>query len=60
LFALLGLANLLLALQGAAVLIRYRAMMPFMYLVLVVDHFGSEAILRVSSIIRSGAATVGA
>jgi len=59
-FALLGLANLLLALQGVAVLIRYRAMIPFMYLVLLIDHFGSEAILRVNPIARAGAATVGA
>jgi hypothetical protein len=59
-FALLGLSNLLLALQGVVALIRYRTMIPFMYLVLLIDHFGSEAILRVTPIARSGAATVGA
>jgi hypothetical protein len=59
LFALLGLSNLLLALQGVVVLIRYRAMLPFMYLVLLSDHFGSKALLLVNPIARSGAATVG-
>jgi hypothetical protein len=59
LFALLGLSNLLLALQGIVVLSRYRAMIPFMYLVLLIDYFGSKALLLVYPIARSGAATIG-
>ncbi len=54
LFALLGLFQLLLALQGVVVLIRYRAMIPFTYLLLVIQQFANKAILLVHPIARSG------
>lgn len=54
LFALAGLFRLLLALQGLLVLVRYRAMIPFMFLVLLVLHLGSKALLILHPIARSG------
>jgi hypothetical protein len=46
--------------QGVVVLVRYRAMIPFMYLLLLVLQLGSKALVLVNPIARSGAATVGA
>jgi hypothetical protein len=57
LFAHLGLYLLLLALLGVMVLIRYRAMIPFMYLLLLVQQLGGWAILAVHPIVSSGAAS---
>jgi len=57
LFALAGLFNLLFALQGAVVLIRYRAMIPFMYLLLLIQGLGSKALLLAHPVIRSGVPT---
>lgn len=54
LFALAGLFRVLLALQGLLVLIRYRAMIPFMFLLLLVLHLGSKALLLVHPIAKSG------
>lgn len=54
LFALAGLFRVLVALQGLLVLIRYRAMIPFMFLVLLVLHLGSKAVLLVHPIAKSG------
>src|SRR5579862_4280134 len=45
LFAIAGLFRVLLALQGVLVLIRYRAMIPFMYLLLLILHLGSKMLL---------------
>jgi hypothetical protein len=59
LFALLGLSDLLLALLSLVVLIRYRAMIAFTYLLLSIDELGSRAILLVHPTARSGAATAG-
>lgn len=59
LFALLGLYTLLLALLGAVVLIRYRAMIPFMYLVFLVQQLGSRALLLTNPVVRSGPTSVG-
>src|SRR5689334_15375391 len=39
---------------GLLVLIRYRAMIPFMFLVLLVLHLGSKAVLLVHPIAKSG------
>ena len=44
LFALLGLYLLLFALLGLVVLIRYRAMIPLMYLLLLLQQLGSRAL----------------
>jgi hypothetical protein len=53
-FAIAGLFRVLLALQGVMVLLRYRTMIPFMYLVLLILHLGSKALLLVHPIARSG------
>lgn len=57
LFAIAGLFRLLLALQGVLVLIRYRAMIPFMFLLLLVVHLGSRVLLMVNPVAKSGVAT---
>ena len=54
LFAITGLFRVLLALQGVAVLIRYRAMIPFMYLLFLVLHLGSKVLLQLHPVARSG------
>ena len=59
LFALLGLLTLLFALLGAVVLIRYRAMIPLMYLMLLIQQLGSKALLLMHPIVRSGSASLG-
>ena len=45
LFALLSFSNLLLALQGGVVLVRYRALVPLFYLLLLVQALGVKAVL---------------
>lgn len=52
-FALLGLYFLLFALLGAVVLIRYRAMIPFLYIFLLAQQLGSKALLFANPIVRS-------
>ena len=54
LFALLGLCQLILALLGIVVLIRYRAMIPLMYLLLLIQQVGSRLVLLVNPIARLG------
>jgi len=54
LFALLGLYLLLFALLGAVVLIRYRAMIPFMYLLMLIQQLGSRVLGLLHPIARSG------
>ena len=56
LFALLGLYHLLVALLGVVVLIRYRSMIPFMYLFLLLQQLGSKALLLANPVVRSGPA----
>lgn len=53
-FALAGLFRLLLALEGLLVLVRYRSMIPFMFLVLLALHLGSKLLLVLHPIARSG------
>ena len=53
LFALLGLSRLLFGLLGVMALIRYRAMIPFVYLLLLVLQLGSKALLLLHPAIRS-------
>ena len=53
LFALLGLSRLLFALLGVMALIRYRAMIPFIYLLLLALQLGSKALLLLHPAIRS-------
>lgn len=54
-FSFWGLCTVLFALQGVVALIRYRAMIPFMYLLLLTEHVGRKALVLVHPIVRSGA-----
>ena len=56
---LLALLGLVLPLQGVVVLIRYRTMIPFMYLCLLLMDLGKRLVLLVNPIERSDAAFVG-
>ena len=53
LFALLGLFSLLLALLGLVVLVRYRAMIPFLYLFLLIQEVGNKVVLLAYPVTRS-------
>ncbi len=53
-FALWGLGQLVLGLNGAVVLIRYRAMIPFFYLLLLIEHAARRAILAAYPVARTG------
>jgi hypothetical protein len=55
LFALLGLYALILPMVSAVVLIRYRTMIPFMYLMLLIVQVGSFALRFVHPLARSSA-----
>lgn len=57
LFALLGLYFVLLALLGILVLIRYRAMIPLMYLLLLAQQLGGRVLGLLHPIARSGASS---
>ena len=52
--ALLGLSHFLLASLGVLALIRYRAMIPFMYVLLLVEFFAKKWIQLVNPIVRTG------
>ncbi|MFI5179796.1 MAG: hypothetical protein ACHQPI_00185 [Thermoanaerobaculia bacterium] len=52
--ALLGLASLLLGFLFVLASFRYRAMIPLMYLLLVVDYLGHKGILLMKPIVRVG------
>src|SRR5262245_37509756 len=52
--ALLGLSQLLLASLGILALIRYRTMIPFMYIVFLVEYFAKKWIQLVKPIVRIG------
>ena len=54
LFALAGLFRLLLALQSLLVLLRYRAMIPLMFLMWLVLQVGSKALVMLHPVARSG------
>ena len=54
LFALWGLSQLLLGLLFALVAFRYRAMLPLMYLLILVEYLGRVAIGSVKPIVTSG------
>lgn len=51
---LLGLSHFVLASLGVLALVRYRAMIPFMYLLLLVEYLGKKWILLVKPIVRTG------
>lgn len=55
LFAIWGLAHLTICLLGITVLVRYRALVPFMFALLLLEHLGRKLILQVIPIARTGA-----
>jgi hypothetical protein len=57
LFAIGGLFNVLMALQSGVVLTRYRAMIPFMFLLILISQIGSRVLLYLHPIVRSGVST---
>ena len=54
-FALSGLYRLILSLLCVLVLVRYRAAVPFMFLVLLLNYLAAQLILRFVPIVRVGA-----
>lgn len=58
-FAVSALYVLILPLQSLVVLIRYRAMIPFMYLLFLVVQVSSRALLMLNPIVRSDAPPMG-
>jgi hypothetical protein len=59
LFALLSLSNLMLALLGALATIRYRAMIPLLYLLFLLQQLGGKVLMAMHPVARAGAATLG-
>jgi hypothetical protein len=53
LFALWGLGQLVLGLQGAIVLVRYRRLVPLLYLVLLFEHLARKLLFMLYPITRS-------
>jgi hypothetical protein len=58
LFALVGLYALILPLQSLLVLIRYRAMVPFMFLMLLLFQGGGRLLLLLNPLVRSSAQSI--
>lgn len=59
-FALLSLSQLMLALLSLIALIRYKALIPLMYLVLLVEHLGRRALVLMQATDRAETLPVGA
>ena len=59
LFALMSLGQLILAVLGLVALIRYRAMVPLVYAVLLLEHVARRIIVQAYDVDRSGSAPVG-
>lgn len=57
LFAIGGLSQLLFGLQGLMALIRYRAMIPFMYLLFLITQVGGRVLALMHPVARSGVPT---
>ena len=53
-FALLGLSQLIICLLGVAVLARYRALVPFLFALLLLEFLGRRVILLFLPIVRTG------
>lgn len=60
LFALTSLLNLTLGVLGALTLIRYRAMIPFVFLLYLAQSIGTRAVLFAHPLLRTGSATASA
>jgi hypothetical protein len=56
LFALLGISNLMLCLIGALVLVRYRALVPLIFALFLLEHLCRKLALLILPIERTGAA----
>jgi hypothetical protein len=54
LFALLGLGHLMIVLLGFLILVRYRAMIPFLFALLLVEQLSRKLILQLMPIVRTG------
>jgi hypothetical protein len=54
LFALLAFSRLMISLLGILVMVRYRALLPFMFVMLLLEQLGGRLILRVMPIARIG------
>jgi hypothetical protein len=55
LFAMLGLSNVMLGVLGWIVLLRYRSLVPLLFVILLVQQVGRSAILQLLPIARTGA-----
>lgn len=55
LFAIWGLAHVMICLLCILVLVRYRALIPFMFLFLLLEHLGRKLVLQFIPIVRTGA-----
>ena len=55
LWALVGLAHVIIGALGVVVLIRYRSMVPLMFVLLLLQHLGGRVILQFHPIMRTGA-----
>lgn len=54
LFAIWGLAHVMICLLCVLVLVRYRALIPFMFLFLLLEHLGRKLLLQFIPIVRTG------
>ena len=59
LFAIWGLAQLMIVLVGLLAFFRYRAMVPFMFALLLLEHLSRKVILTLRPIVPSGATPPG-
>lgn len=55
LWALLGLSYIFISVLSVVVLVRYRSMVPFLFVLLLLQHLGGRVILSVIPIVRTGA-----
>ena len=53
-WALVGLAHVIIGALGVVVLIRYRSMIPLMFVLLMLQHLGGRLILQFHPIVRTG------
>jgi hypothetical protein len=55
LWALIGLAHVVIGVLGVLVLVRYRGMVPLMFVLLLLQHLGGRLIAQFHPIVRTGA-----
>jgi hypothetical protein len=54
LFAIWGISQLMICLLGVLVLVRYRAMIPFMFALLLLEHLGRKLVLHFLPVVTTG------